>query len=369
MTPSSPKKSGDFSDNALRRQIPRVGPDCKAPPAPLACSVSALDLQSFMEIQAVYKLVGDDLRAVNALIAERLRSEVVLINEMGRYIVNSGGKRLRPILVLLSARAFGYGGARHISLSAIVEFIHTATLLHDDVVDASELRRGQETANAIWGNGASVLVGDFLYSRAFEMMVEVGNMEVMEIMSHATNTIAEGEVLQLLNCHDADTTEKRYLEVIRSKTAKLFEAAAELGAVIGGKGAAEREAMRRYGIHLGTAFQLIDDVLDYSAAPEQLGKNIGDDLAEGKPTLPLIYAMREGSPQQRAFIRRAIEDGGRDSIAQVIQAIESTGAIAYTAGAARRESELAIAALETLPTSPHKDAMCALAAFAVLRDH
>jgi octaprenyl-diphosphate synthase len=322
-----------------------------------------------MDIQSVYTLVAEDLRAVNGLIHARLRSEVALINQMGQYIISSGGKRLRPILVLLSARAFGYTGPHHISLSAIIEFIHTATLLHDDVVDASELRRGQETANSIWGNEASVLVGDFLYSRAFEMMVEVGNMEVMEIMSHATNTIAEGEVLQLLNCHDADTTEQRYLEVIRSKTAKLFEAAAELGAVIGGRGDAAREAMRRYGIHLGTAFQLIDDVLDYSAAAEQLGKNIGDDLAEGKPTLPLICAMRQGAPEQTAFIRRAIEDGGRDHIAEVIQAIESTGAIAYTAGAARRESDLAMAALEAIPASPYKDALQVLAAFAVQRNH
>jgi octaprenyl-diphosphate synthase len=322
-----------------------------------------------MDIQAVYTLVADDMRAVNDLIGTRLRSEVALINQMGQYIINSGGKRLRPILVLLSANAFGYSGRHHISLSAIVEFIHTATLLHDDVVDASELRRGHETANSIWGNEASVLVGDFLYSRAFEMMVEVGNMDVMEIMSHATNTIAEGEVLQLLNCHDADTTEERYLEVIRSKTAKLFEAAAELGAVISNKGAAEQQAMRNYGIHLGTAFQLIDDVLDYSASPEQIGKNIGDDLAEGKPTLPLIYAMRHGTATQSTFVRQAIEEGGRDTITQVIQAIESTDAIAYTARAAQRETEQAMTALEAVPSSPYKDAMYALAAFAVKRDH
>ena len=322
-----------------------------------------------MDIQAVYTLVADDMRAVNDLIGTRLRSEVALINQMGQYIINSGGKRLRPILVLLSANAFGYSGRHHISLSAIVEFIHTATLLHDDVVDASELRRGHETANSIWGNEASVLVGDFLYSRAFEMMVEVGNMDVMEIMSHATNTIAEGEVLQLLNCHDADTTEERYLEVIRSKTAKLFEAAAELGAIISNKGAAEQQAMRNYGIHLGTAFQLIDDVLDYSASPEQIGKNIGDDLAEGKPTLPLIYAMRHGTATQSTFVRQAIEEGGRDTITQVIQAIESTDAIAYTARAAQRETDQAMTALEAVPSSPYKDAMYALAAFAVKRDH
>jgi octaprenyl-diphosphate synthase len=358
---------GQASNLSLAARIPL--PNCKAGPAPLACSVLRPILEKHMDIQAVHKLVADDLRAVNELIASRLRSEVVLINQMGQYIINSGGKRLRPILVLLSARAYGYGGEHHLNLSAVVEFIHTATLLHDDVVDASELRRGQETANSIWGNEASVLVGDFLYSRAFEMMVEVGDMEIMDIMSHATNTIAEGEVLQLLNCHDADTTEDRYLEVIRSKTAKLFEAAAELGAVISGQDAAQRQAMRHYGIHLGTAFQLVDDVLDYSASPEQIGKNIGDDLAEGKPTLPLIYAMRNGSAEQAAFIRHAIENGGRDTIAQVIQAIESTGAIAYTAGAAQRETEKAMAALEAIPSSPYKDAMYALAAFAVQRNH
>jgi octaprenyl-diphosphate synthase len=322
-----------------------------------------------MDIQAVYTLVADDMRAVNDVIGTRLRSDVALINQMGQYIINSGGKRLRPILVLLSGRAFGHSGRTHISLSAVVEFIHTATLLHDDVVDASEMRRGHETANSIWGNEASVLVGDFLYSRAFEMMVEVGNMEVMEIMAHATNTIAEGEVLQLLNCHDADTTEDRYLEVIRSKTAKLFEAAAELGAVISKQSSAERQAMRHYGIHLGTAFQLIDDVLDYSASPEQIGKNIGDDLAEGKPTLPLIYAMRNGTQEQATFIRQAVKDGGRGTIAEVIQAIEYTGAIAYTARAAQRESEKAMAALEAIPSSPYKDAMYALAAFAVQRNY
>ncbi len=322
-----------------------------------------------MDIQAVYALVAEDMHAVNRLIASRLSSEVALINQMGQYIINSGGKRLRPILVLLSARAYGYGGPHHISLSTVVEFIHTATLLHDDVVDASELRRGQETANSIWGNEASVLVGDFLYSRSFEMMVEVGNMEIMDILAHATNTIAEGEVLQLLNCHDPDTTEQRYLEVIRSKTAKLFEAAAELGAVLSSQGVAEREAMRRYGMHLGTAFQLIDDVLDYSAAPEEIGKNIGDDLAEGKPTLPLIHAMRHGSAEQAALIRHAIEHGGRDAIRQVTEAIESTGAIAYTARSAQLEAEKALTALHRVPASAHRDAMYALAEFAIKRNH
>ncbi len=322
-----------------------------------------------MDIQAVYALVAEDMSAVNRLIAARLSSEVALINQMGQYIINSGGKRLRPTLVLLSARAYGYDGPHHIPISTVVEFIHTATLLHDDVVDASEMRRGQDTANSIWGNEASVLVGDFLYSRSFQMMVEVGNMEMMEILAHATNTIAEGEVLQLLNCHDPDTTEQRYLEVIRSKTAKLFEAAAELGAVLSGRGEAEREAMRRYGMHLGTAFQLIDDVLDYSAAPEEIGKNIGDDLAEGKPTLPLIHAMRHGNAEQAALIRHAIEHGGRDAIRQVTEAIESTGAIAYTARSAQQEAEKALAALHGVPASAHRDAMYALAEFAIKRNH
>lgn len=322
-----------------------------------------------MDIQAVYALVAEDMHAVNRMITARLSSEVALINQMGQYIINSGGKRLRPMLVLLSARAFGYGGAQHVNLSTVVEFIHTATLLHDDVVDASELRRGRETANSIWGNEASVLVGDFLYSRSFEMMVEVGSMEVMEILAHATNTIAEGEVLQLLNCHDPDTTEERYLDVIRSKTAKLFEAAAELGAVLGGQDAETRRAMRDYGMHLGTAFQLIDDVLDYSAAPEEMGKNIGDDLAEGKPTLPLIHAMRQGDAGQAALIRNAIEHGGRDVIREVTAAIESTGAIAYTARSAQHEAEKALASLHRIPASPYRDAMYALAEFAIKRNH
>ena len=343
--------------------------NCKGDRAPLACCVPRENELIIMDIQAVYALVAEDMRAVNRLIGERLSSEVTLINQMGQYIINSGGKRLRPILVLLSSKAYGYSGPYHINLSTVVEFIHTATLLHDDVVDASELRRGQETANSIWGNEASVLVGDFLYSRSFEMMVEIGSMEVMKILAHTTNTIAEGEVMQLLNCHDADTSEERYLDVIRSKTAKLFEAAAELGAVLGGQGHDGRRAMRDYGMHLGTAFQLIDDVLDYSASPEEIGKNIGDDLAEGKPTLPLIHAMRHGSAEQATLIRKAIEQGGRDAIGQVTAAIESTGAIAYTARSAQHEAEKAMASLHAVPASPYRDAMYALAEFAVKRNH
>lgn len=321
------------------------------------------------DIHGITGLIAADMRVVDSLIRQRLQSEVVLINQLSHYIIGSGGKRLRPALVLLSAGAFGYSGPHHYQLAAIVEFIHTATLLHDDVVDASEMRRGHETANAVWGNEASVLVGDFLYSRAFEMMVEIDQMRVMDILSHATNTIAEGEVMQLLNCHDADTTEQRYLDVIHSKTAKLFEAAARLGALIAECDEATEQAMAAYGMHLGTAFQLIDDVLDYSASSEQMGKNIGDDLAEGKPTLPLIYAMRNGSPEQAQVIRDAIEKGGRDNIEAVMAAVESTGAIAYTARSAQDEAHKATIALEKIPPSPYRDAMLALAEFSVNRSY
>ena len=320
-----------------------------------------------MNLDQVRDLVAEDMQAVNRLIEERLRSDVLLINQLGMYIINSGGKRLRPLLVLLAARACGYGGRHHVDLAAIVEFIHTATLLHDDVVDASELRRGHETANALWGNEASVLVGDFLYSRAFEMMVEVGSMRIMEIMAQTTNTIAEGEVMQLLNCHDPDTSEAHYMEVIRCKTAKLFEAAARIGAVLGGQSAGVEEAIAAYGMHLGTAFQLIDDVLDYSADATETGKNIGDDLAEGKPTLPLIYVLRKGSPEQVALVRKAIEHGGRDDIEAVQRAIESVGGIAYTAQSARSAADQAIQALQGIPASPYKDALYALAEFSVNR--
>jgi octaprenyl-diphosphate synthase len=323
----------------------------------------------FMSLDQVRDLTAEPMQAVDRLIHERLSSDVLLINQLGHYIVNSGGKRLRPLLVLLAAQACGYNGRHHLNLAAIVEFIHTATLLHDDVVDASDLRRGRETANAIWGNEASVLVGDFLYSRAFEMMVEVGSMRIMEIMAQTTNTIAEGEVMQLLNCHDPDTTEAHYLEVIRCKTAKLFEAAARIGAVLGEQPPAIEEAMAAYGMHLGTAFQLIDDVLDYSADAAETGKNIGDDLAEGKPTLPLIYVLRKGTPEQVAVVRKAIEQGGRDDIDAVQKAIESVGAIAYTAQSARSAADRAMQALQPLPASPYRDALYALAEFSVSRTY
>lgn len=322
-----------------------------------------------MDYEAIKALARDDLQAVNREIETRLQSDVVLINQMGSYIVHSGGKRLRPVLVLLGSRAFGYQGSAHIQLAAIVEFIHTATLLHDDVVDASEMRRGHTTANSIWGNEASVLVGDFLYSRAFEMMVEVGSMRVMEILAHTTNTIAKGEVMQLLNCHDPETTEERYIEVIRNKTAKLFQAAAQLSAVISGQNREIEEAMAAYGMHLGTAFQLVDDALDYGRNNHELGKNIGDDLAEGKPTLPLIYTLRQGNNRQRELIRTAIEEGGLAQIEEVMDAIESTGSITYTARRAEDEASRAIAALAAIPDSPYKQALLDLAHFSAHRNY
>ncbi|MGF1643716.1 MAG: octaprenyl diphosphate synthase [Thiotrichales bacterium] len=314
-------------------------------------------------------LVAAEMRAVNQLIIQRLSSDVVLINQVGHYIVNSGGKRLRPMLVLLAGGACGVRGQRAHLVAAIIEFIHTATLLHDDVVDESKLRRGRETANALFGNEASVLVGDFLYSRAFELMVEVGSMRVMEILAHTTNTIAEGEVMQLLNVHDPDTTEARYLEVIHSKTAKLFEAATQLGAGLGERPAAEEQALAAYGLHLGTAFQLIDDVLDYEADQGKLGKQIGDDLAEGKPTLPLIHALRVGTPMQAATIRRAIEEGGRDHIEPVLEIVQETGAMDYTRHVAEREARAARACLDKLPPSAYRDVLAVLADQAVRRDY
>ncbi len=319
------------------------------------------------KMDALRALIADDIAAVDRLIRSRLYSEVGLINQLSHYIVQSGGKRLRPVLALLSAHAHGYRGRLHIDLAAIVELIHTATLLHDDVVDASDLRRGRETANLVFGNEASVLVGDFLYSRAFQMMVEVRDMRVMEILSDATNTIAEGEVMQLVNCHDPDTSEERYLAIVHHKTAKLFEAAGRLGAVLSGAGPQAEEAMSAYGRHLGTAYQLIDDVFDYTATAEQIGKNIGDDLAEGKPTLPLLYAIWNGSAAQGALLRCAIEKGSRERIGAVMEAIEATGAITYTAALARSEAASALRMIEGLGPSPYKDALRALAEYAVDR--
>ena len=319
------------------------------------------------DLSAIQQLIAGEMAEVNALIQERLRSDVALINQLGQYIVNSGGKRLRPALVLLSSGLFAYQGDKHIALAAIIEFIHTATLLHDDVVDASMLRRGQATANQRWGNEASVLVGDFLYSRAFQMMVDVGSMPVMKVLADATNTIAKGEVQQLINQHNTETTESNYLVVINNKTARLFEAASQLGAIISGRSPAEEEAMIAYGRHLGIAYQLIDDVLDYSASTAELGKNIGDDLAEGKPTLPLIYAMKKGSPAEAEAIRTAIREGGLENIEQIQETIETTGAIAYTARLAEEEAQQAIEAIRDLPQSRYHEALINLALFSTRR--
>ncbi|MBK1640473.1 octaprenyl diphosphate synthase [Chromatium okenii] len=320
-----------------------------------------------MDLSTIRHPVAEDSKAVDALILRRLQSDVVLINQIGHYIVNSGGKRLRPLCVLLAARACGYRGERHIDLAAVVEFIHTSTLLHDDVVDNSALRRNRETANVVWGNDASVLVGDFLYSRAFEMMVDVGNMRVMEVLAHATNRIAEGEVLQLLNEHDPDTTEARYMEVITRKTATLFEAGSRLGAVIADASPEVEAAAASYGLHLGIAFQLIDDALDYSVDNADWGKNVGDDLEEGKPTLPVIRALAVGTPAQQALLRSAIETGGREHIDAVTQAIASTDAIAYTAQLAKKHVMWAQEALKVLPASAATTALATMADFSVSR--
>ena len=320
-------------------------------------------------IEEIRELVAPEMRRVNDLIEAKLHSEVALVNQVGKYIIQSGGKRLRPMLALLCAGALGYQGSAHLNVAAIVEFIHTATLLHDDVVDDSSLRRGKATANALWGNEASVLVGDFLYSRAFQMMVELDNMRIMDILADTTNVIAEGEVLQLLNCHNPDVTYEQYLAVIRSKTAKLFEAAARLGAVIQDAPSSQEQAIASYGLHLGIAFQVIDDVLDYTGDSTSIGKNIGDDLAEGKPTLPLIYAMQHATPEQADIVRKAIESGGIEDLPRVIAAVESTNAIDYTAGAARQEADLARQALRYLPDSPYRDALAALADFSVNRSY
>ena len=322
-----------------------------------------------LSIDDIYQLIGDDLGQVNQLIKKRLHSEVALINQLSNYIIYSGGKRLRPVLVLLTARALGYEGNQHTNLACIVEFIHTATLLHDDVVDASDKRRGNDTANAIWGNEAAVLVGDFLYSRAFQMMIDSNSMRVMEILADATNTIAEGEVLQLLNCHDPETSEQRYMDVIHFKTAKLFEAAAQLGAIICNADPEQEFALAKYGMYLGTAFQLVDDVLDYSSSSDEIGKNIGDDLAEGKPTLPLIRAITKGSPEHADIIRKAITEGGRDHIEEVMHAIEATDAIQYTAKIARDEANKALEMLSKIPDSRYRDALSSLAEFSISRTY
>lgn len=322
-----------------------------------------------MSIENIRSLIAQDMGAVDEVIREKLHSHVALIRQVSEYIINSGGKRLRPSLVLLSAGTFGYSGKRHHDLAAVIEFIHTATLLHDDVVDASELRRSKATANALFGNAASVLVGDFLYSRAFQMMVEVDNMRVMQVLADATNTIAEGEVLQLLNCRDPDVDEENYLRVIRYKTAKLFEAATRLGAILGGSSPAEEKAIAAYGMHLGTAFQLTDDILDYSGDYQDTGKNLGDDLAEGKPTLPIIYAIKNGSSEQAAIIRRAIEKSGDGGFQPVLEVIQQTGALDYARKRAQDESNIASATIASLPNSEYKECLLQLTVFAVTRNY
>jgi octaprenyl-diphosphate synthase len=311
--------------------------------------------------------VAEDMRRVDELISGRLESDVPLVRQVAQYLVAAGGKRLRPALLLLSSAALGYRGDARLTLAAVVEFIHTATLLHDDVVDESTLRRGRETANERFGNPASVLVGDFLYSRAFQMMVDAGQMRIMQILADATNVIAEGEVLQLMNMHDASLDEGAYLRVIRSKTAKLFEAAARLGAVLS-RSAPEVEArMADYGARVGTAFQLIDDVLDYSGEESTIGKSLGDDLAEGKPTLPLIHAMRAGSAGDRDLVRNAIVGGGRDDFGAVLKAIRASGSLDYARQAAQREADAARAAIAPLPESEFKRSLLELASFSVAR--
>lgn len=323
-----------------------------------------------MNIKNIQTLAQQDMTAVNDLIFSKLHSDVALINQLGVYIVNGGGKRMRPLLTVLAARAIGYQGSEHLQLAAIVEFIHTSTLLHDDVVDESNMRRGRETANAMFGNSASVLVGDFLYSRSFQMMSELNNLRIMDILSDATNIIAEGEVLQLMNCNDPDTTEDSYMQVIYCKTAKLFEAATRLAAVIANQDQATELAMLNYGKHLGTAFQLIDDIMDYTADAQEMGKNVGDDLAEGKPTLPLLYAMEHGNEQQRKMIRNAIEHGdGMEHLDDILAAMEQTGSLVYTQKKAELEADKAIAAIAALPDSEHKQALIALAHIAANRSH
>ncbi|MGS0625712.1 octaprenyl diphosphate synthase [Ralstonia sp. VS2407] len=307
------------------------------------------------------------MRAVDAVIRRRLGSEVVLINQIGEYIISAGGKRLRPVILLLVANALGYKGEHQHELAAVVEFIHTATLLHDDVVDESDLRRGRKTANAVFGNAASVLVGDFLYSRAFQMMVQADSMRIMQILADATNIISEGEVLQLLNMHDPDVTEERYLQVIRYKTAKLFEAAAQIGAVLSGADAATEEAAAEYGRRIGTAFQIVDDLLDYTSTADQMGKNAGDDLREGKPTLPLIHLLSNGTEEQRALVRRAIEQGGTEHFDAIFAAIQASGALEYTRQAAEREAAAAEAAANALPPSLFRQTLIDLCAFSLQR--
>ncbi len=325
----------------------------------------------FRDIDDLKSYTAEGMARVNRVIEDHLRSDVVLINQLAAHIIHSGGKRLRPMLVMLGAEACGFdrGDDQDALLAATVEFIHTATLLHDDVVDESEMRRGQETASSIWGNEAAVLVGDYLYSRAFQMMVQAQSLPIMNLMADTTNTIAQGEVMQLLNINDPDTSEERYHQVIYSKTACLFEAAARIGAILTGQAEPVQQALADYGKHLGIAFQLIDDALDYEADSDELGKNVGDDLAEGKPTLPLIRALEQGTPEQQALIRQAIENGGLEHIDAITQAIRDTGALDYTHRQAIEHADRAQAALAPLPDTPARAALAFIADFAVKRSY
>ncbi|KPZ71148.1 MULTISPECIES: octaprenyl diphosphate synthase [Shewanella] len=323
-----------------------------------------------MDLNAIRQLADNDMQAVNQLIYKQLESDVALINQLGFYIINGGGKRLRPLLSVLSARAIDYKGEEHLKLAAIIEFIHTASLLHDDVVDESTLRRGRKTANALFGNSASVLVGDFLYTRSFQMMTELDSMKVLRVLADTTNILAEGEVLQLMNCNDPETTEENYMRVIYCKTAKLFEAATLLTGVIADVSEEQQHALGEYGKFLGTAFQLTDDLLDYTADADELGKNIGDDLAEGKPTLPLIYAMAHGSDTAKALIKEAIEKGdGTKAIDEIVAALNDSGALEYTKQKANQEADKAIAALAPIADSEYKTALISLAKISVQRNN
>ncbi len=332
-------------------------------------SDAAANTQQAYSLEDLKRLTDSDMLRVNQVITDNLASEVVLINQLSQHIILSGGKRLRPMLVILSARACGYQGDDDALLAAVVEFIHTATLLHDDVVDDSDMRRGKQTASTIWGNEAAVLVGDYLYSRAFQMMVRAESMAIMDLLANTTNVIAQGEVLQLLNIRDPDTSEARYQEVIYAKTACLFEAAARIGAMLGKVDANQEKALQAYGKHLGIAFQLVDDALDYSAKSEELGKNVGDDLAEGKPTLPLIHAMETGNAGQRQMIREAIENGQSERFDEIRQVIEDTGALQYTLKQAQVEAAAASSAIATLADSKYRRALMFLADYAVERSY
>lgn len=325
--------------------------------------------RTHMDQQVIRTLADDDMQAVNQLIYQRLQSDVALVNQLAYYIISGGGKRIRPLIAVLSARALGYQGEKHVLLATIIEFIHTATLLHDDVVDESELRRGRDTANQLYGNAASVLVGDFLHTRAFQMMVELGDMEVMRLLSSATNLIAEGEVMQLMNCNDPTTSEESYLQVIYCKTAKLFEAATHCTAILASQSTSAADALRDYGKYLGTAFQLIDDVMDYSSDSAVMGKNVGDDLSEGKPTLPLIYAMAHGDTEQRRRIHQAItERDGMEHLDEILDILAQTHALEYTVQRAEEEAQKAIAAIAFLPDSTYKTALESLARIASQRN-